>query len=322
MKAIVQRTYGSHEVLRLEDMEKPSIGSDEVLIRVRASSINHADVVYVTGRPLVSRLAFGLKMPRETVRGKDVAGVVEAVGSNVARLKPGNHVYGELVAGAFAEYVAAPADRLALMPASLTFPQAATVPLAGMTALQRVRDAGGLAAGQRILINGASGGVGSFAVQVAVALGGEVTAVASQRSAELVASLGARHVIDYARADFTGQAAKYDVILDLVGNHTLSALRGVLHPKGTLVLSSGAGGSVMGPMGRMLRAAVGSPFVSQTMALFRQRGSVATLNELTALIESGKVAPAVDRTYPLAQVASAVECFVKDHPQGKVAIEV
>ncbi|MCU1441599.1 MAG: hypothetical protein JWP85_2596 [Rhodoglobus sp.] len=322
MKAIVQRAYGTADVLKLEEIDRPVVGDDDALIRVRAAAVNHADLVYTTGRPLIARLAFGMRAPKDIVRGKDVAGTVEAVGSGVSGLKPGDEVYGELVSGSFAEYAVAPAARLALKPANLTFEQAATVPLSGMTALQGLRDAGSLKGGQRVLVNGASGGVGSFAVQVAKALRAEVTAVASARNAELVRSWGADHVVDYGRENFTLGTARYDLILDLIGNHTLTQLRGVLTPTGTLVLSSGTGGRVLGPMGRILAAAVTSPFVSQTLSLFTQSGTSKTLDDLRHLIESGQVTPAIDRTYPLAHVAEAVRYFADEHARGKIAISV
>ncbi|EPR75409.1 Alcohol dehydrogenase, zinc-binding domain protein [Leifsonia rubra CMS 76R] len=236
MKAIVQRAYGNADVLKLEEIDRPVIGDDEVLVRVVAAGLNHADWVYTSGTPLIARLAFGISAPKAIVRGKDVAGVVEAIGANVTTFRPGDEVYGELESGTFAEHVAAPALLLARKPATLTFEQAATVPLSGMTALLGLRDAGSVAPGQRVLINGASGGVGTFAVQIAKALGAEVTAVNSARNGELTRSLGADHVIDYAQEDFTLGTTRYDVIFDLVGDHSLTELRDALTPMGTLVL--------------------------------------------------------------------------------------
>lgn len=320
MKAIVQRAYGNADVLKLEVIDRPDAGAGEVLVRVRTAGLNHADWVYTSGTPLIARLAFGIGAPKAIVRGKDVAGVVEAVGPGVTGFAPGDEVFGELEAGAFAEYVAAPAALLARKPTNLSFEQAATVPLSGMTALLGLRDAGLLKPGQRMLVNGASGGVGTFAVQIAKALGAEVTAVASARNARLVRSLGADHVIDYASADFTLGTARYDLIFDLIGNHTLAALRGVLTPKGTLVLSSGTGGRVLGPMGRILKAVVIGPFVSQRLSLFTQNGSAGALDELRELIEAGRVTPAIDRTYPLAEVPAAMRYFVDEHARGKIAI--
>ncbi|GAA2013776.1 NAD(P)-dependent alcohol dehydrogenase [Microbacterium ulmi] len=322
MKAIVQRAYGDASVLRLEETESPTIGDGEVLVRVRAASINHADWVYISGRPSISRLAFGLRTPKTPVRGKDVAGVIEAVGSGVTAFKVGDEVYGELESGTFAEFVAAPVAKIARKPAILTFEQAATIPLAGMTAYLGLRDAGAVTPGQRVLINGASGGVGTFAVQIAKALGAEVTAVASSRNAQLVRGLGADRAIDYARDDFTLDTARYDVILDLIGNHSLGRLRSVLTPKGTLVLSSGTGHPVFGPMGRIMSAVAMSPFVGQTLSLFSQHGTTQVLDELRELLEAGHVTPAIDRTFPLAEVPAAVEYFVDEHASGKVAISV
>ncbi|WP_214467512.1 NAD(P)-dependent alcohol dehydrogenase [Microbacterium flavescens] len=320
MKAIVQRAYGEPSVLGLEDVERPGIGAGEVLVRVRASSINHADWVYISGRPSISRLAFGLKAPKSPVRGKDVAGVVEATGPGVTAFAVGDEVYGEFDGGAFAEYVAAPVAMIARKPANLTFEQAGTVPLAGMTAYLGLRDAGAVTTGQRVLINGASGGVGTFAVQIAKALGAEVTAVASSRNATLVRQLGADHAIDYVRDDFTRGTTRYDVILDLIGNHPLARLRSVLTPKGKLVLSSGTGHPVFGPMGRLLRAVAISPFVGQTLSLFSQHGSSQALDELRELAEAGLITPAIDRTFPLADVPAAVRYFVEQHARGKIAI--
>ena len=322
MKAVVQHAYGSAGVLQLEDIARPRIADDEVLVRVVATSLNHADCVYVSGRPLIARLAFGIRRPKLRVRGKDVAGVVEAVGSRVTAFAPGDEVYGELESGTFAEYVAASAALLAPKPPNLSFEEAACVPLAGMTALLGLRDAGSVTRGDRVLINGASGGVGSFAVQIAKALGAEVTAVASARKAEFVRSLGADHVIDYAREDFTRSGIHYDVIFDLIGNHPLNGLRSVLTPKGTLVLSSGTGNRVFGPMGRILRALLMSPFVSQDVVPFSQNGTSQTLSELRELIQAGQLAPALTRTYSLADVPEAVRSFVDDHACGKIAISL
>ncbi len=322
MKAIVQRAYGNADVLKLEDIDRPVITDDEVLVRVVAAGLNHADWVYTSGTPLIARLAFGINAPKAIVRGKDVAGVVEAIGANVTTFRAGDEVYGELESGTFAEYVAAPASLLARKPTNLTFEQAATVPLSGMTALLGLRDAGSVKPGQRVLITGASGGVGTFAVQIAKALGAEVTAVCSTRNARLVRSLGAAHVIDYSRDDFTLGTTRYDVIFDLIGNHSLTKLRGALTPKGTLVLSSGTGGRVLGPMGRILTAVMISPFVSQTLRLFTQNGSSTTLDELRDLIESGLLTPEIDRTYPLAEVPDAMRYFVEEHARGKIAINL
>lgn len=268
MKAILQTRYGSADVLRLADVPTPTIGGDEVLIRVRAAGVNHADWVHTSGRPLIARLAFGWRFPKQSIRGKDLAGQVEAVGKNVTQFRLGDHVFAEVEAGAFAEYAIVPATLLAMKPANLTFEQAATVPLAARTALQALRDGGNLRSGQTVLINGASGGVGTYAVQIAKALGAEVTAVSSTRNTELVRSLGALDVIDYTKEDFTASGRRYDVILDLIGNHTLTQLRRALTHNGTLVLSSGTGSAVFGPMRRIISALALSPFVSQNLRIF------------------------------------------------------
>lgn len=320
MNAIVQHAYGSADVLKLEDIDRPVIGDDEVFVRVRAAAVNHADWVYTTGRPLIARLAFGMRKPRDSVRGKDVAGQVEAVGKNVTRFHPGDEVYAEIDAGSFAEYTRVPESLLALKPANLTFEQAAAVPLSARTALQGLRDGGRVRPGQKVLINGASGGVGTFAVQIAKLLGAEVTAVCSARNAELVRSLGADHVVDYGRDDFTKSGTRYDVIFDLIGNHSLTELRHALTHTGTLVLSSGTGGRLFGPMGRILRALVLSPFISQTLRTFTATRGHEHLDELRGLVESGTVTPAIDRTYPLRETAAAIRYFAEEHARGKIVI--
>jgi NADPH:quinone reductase-like Zn-dependent oxidoreductase len=322
MRAIVQRKYGDAGALTLEQVDRPVIGPDDVLVRVSAAGLNHADWVYTSGTPLIARLAFGLTKPKTTVRGKDVAGTVEAIGANVTTFQLGDDVYGELESGTLAEYVAAPVSRIALKPANLTFEQAATVPVSGMTALLGLRDAGRVRAGQRLLINGASGGVGTFAVQIGKALGAEVTAVCSARNADLAISLGADSVIDYRREDFTLGASNYDVIFDLIGNHTIGALRRVLVPTGTLVLSSGTGGRVFGPMGRILGSVLLAPFVGQQLTLVSGKRSSGTLDELRALIEAGHVTPSIDRNYSLAETPEAMRYFVDEHARGKIAITV
>jgi NADPH:quinone reductase-like Zn-dependent oxidoreductase len=321
MKAAVQRGYGSADVLTIEHIDVPSISDDEVLVRVRAASVNHADWVTVSGTPLIARLAFGLRTPKDAVRGKDVAGQVELVGKDVRGLRVGDEVYGELGSGAFSEYAVADAAQLALKPANLTFEQAAAVPLAANTALQGLRDAGKLVAGQRVLINGASGGVGSFAVQLAKALGAEVTAVGSGRNVELLRSLGADQVIDYTTEDFTATGQRYDLIFDLIGNRSLRHCLRALSPKGTLVLSSGTGSRTLGPLGRMLRAVMLSPFVSQRVVAgwIPKR---ADRDELLEFIESGRVTPAIDRVYSLDQVPDAIRYFAEEHASGKVIITI
>lgn len=322
MEAVTQRSYGTADVLGLEQVAKPVINDDEVLVRVRAAGVNHADWVYTSGRPLIARLAFGLRSPKQIVRGKDLAGQVESVGKNVTRFRPGDEVYAEVEAGAFAEYATVPATLLALKPANLTFEQAATVPLSARTALQALRDGGDLRPGQTVLINGASGGVGTYAVQIAKALGAEVTGVASARNAALVRSLGAVNVIDYTEEDFTTSGSRYDVILDLIGNHSLSRLRRALTHNGTLVLSSGTGNAVFGPMGRIIRALALSRFVSQNLRIFSATLGSEVLDELRELIESGKVTPAIDRSYSLRETPEAIRHFAAGHARGKIVITV
>ena len=322
MQAIVQHAYGSAEVLHVEVVNQPVITDDEVLIRVRAASVNHADWVYTTGRPLIARLAFGLSKPKEMVRGKDVAGVVTAVGQNITRFRLGDEVFAEIEAGGFAQYATVPEKLLAHKPANLTFEQAATVPLSARTALQGLRDGGRVQPGQTVLINGASGGVGTFAVQIGKALGAEVTAVCSSRNAELVRSLGADHVVDYTGEDFTSSGKRYDVILDLIGNHSLTEVRRALSRRGTLVLSSGTGGRVLGPMGRILWAFTLSPFISQNLRTFTASQGRVALDELRALIEAGVVTPTIDRTYPLSETAEALRHFAEVHARGKIVISV
>ncbi len=259
MRAVVQHAYGPADMLHLERIERPAIKPDEVLIRVRAAGVNHADWVHTSGRSLIVRLAFGLRRPKQPVRGRDVAGVVEAVGGGVTRFRPNDAVFGEVDAGSFAEYTAAPENLLALKPATFTFEQAAAVPVSARTALQGLRDTGKLRPGQSVLINGASGGVGTFAVQIAKALGAEVTGVCGPRNAQLVRSVGADHVIEYTREDFTRSGRRYDLIFDSIGNHSLTSLRRALRPTGTLVLSSGTGGRVLGPRGHIIPASGPSP---------------------------------------------------------------
>ncbi len=322
MMAIVQSAYGTAEQLSYEQVAKPVVGDDDILVRVCASSINHADWVYLSGRPLIARLAFGLTKPKDAIRGKDVAGQVAAVGRNVTQFHVGDEVYAEVVSGAFAEYAVVPAKLAGLKPTNLTFAQAATVPLSARTALQALRDGGKVQPGHRVLINGASGGVGTYAVQIAKAIGAQVTAVCSTRNTQLARSLGADHVVDYSVEDFTKGLAQYDVILDLIGNHSLTAMRRVLKAKGTLVLSSGTGGKVLGPMGRILSALVRSPFVSQTLGVFPAVLGTEALGQLKDLIEDGKITPSVDRSYPLNEAPEAIRYLVEEHARGKIVIEV
>jgi NADPH:quinone reductase-like Zn-dependent oxidoreductase len=320
MKAIVQRRFGPPDVLELREVEKPAIGDGDVLVRVRASSVNPADWHVIRGRPFLVRLAgYGLRTPKKPVPGSDVAGVVEAVGAAVTTFRPGDDVYG-FGRGAYAEYAAASADRLVPKPATLTFDQAAAVPLAATTAIQGLRDTGLLRAGQQVLVIGASGGVGTFAIQIAKALGAEVTGVCSTRNVEMVRSIGADRVIDYTRDDLLRGGERYDLILQLAGTASPGRLRRLLAPSGSLVLSSGDGR--LSGIDRIVTATATSPFVRQRLTTFVARHSGADLAALTELIEAGKVTPIVDRTYPLEETAAAVAHVETGHARGKVVITI
>ena len=324
MKAIVQDRYGSPDNLKFEEVEKPTPADNEVLVRVHAASVNALDWHVMRGDPYLARLSIGFGGPRAKSRGRDLAGVVEAVGRNVSRLRPGDEVFGE-ADGAFAEYACARDTMVDSKPANLTFEQAAAVPLAGNTALMGVRDQARLQPGQRILINGASGGVGLYAVQIAKALGAEVTGVCSTRNVELVRTAGADHVADYARDDFTRDGQRYDVVFDLVGNHSLTDLRRALTPEGTLILSGGGvftGGSFFGPMGLMLRGQAMSRFVRQRLVILQVAQSKENLAALREFAEAGKLTPTIDRTYPLSEAAEAIRYLEHEHARAKVVITV
>lgn len=325
MKAIVQDRYGSPDVLEYRDVEKPAVGDDEVLVRVHAASVNARDWHLMRGDPYVARLVLGLTRPKERIRGTDFAGRVAAVGRNVTRLRPGDEVFGE-ADGAFAEYVCAPQDVVAALPSRLTFEQAAALPLAGNTALMGLRDLGRVRPGQRVLVNGASGGVGTFAVQIAKAFGAEVTGVCSAKNADLVRSLGADHVIDYARVDFTRAGPRYDMVFDLVGNRSLAECRRALTPSGTLVLSGGGvseGGSLFGPMGLIIKGQALSRFTGRRRLLVLTAvPSRENLEALTELVERGDLSPVVDRTYPLSEAAEAIRYLEVEHARAKVVVTV
>lgn len=325
MKAIVQDRYGPSDVLRFGEVDPPAAGEGEVLVRVHATSVNARDWHVMRGDPYLARLAFGVSAPKVRVRGTDFAGRVEAVGAGVTRFRAGDEVYGEVDA-AFAEYVRVPVTgAVERKPANLTFEQAAAVPLAANTALIGLRDDARLRAGQRVLINGASGGVGTFAVQLAKAFGASVTGVCSTRNVDLVRSLGADRVIDYTREDFARDAARYDVVLDLVGNRSLAECRRVLTPTGTLVLGGGGvsgGGSMLGPIKLIARARLVSRFVRHrvlTLTAVPGRENLAVLREL---IEAGSVMPVIDRTFPLSEGAEAIRYLEMDHARAKVVITV
>ena len=321
MQAIAQDRYGSADVLQLRDMAKPVPTEDQVLVRVQAAGVNALDWHVMRGSPIVVRPMIGLRRPKPEVRGVDVAGRVEAVGSAVRDLRPGDDVFG-WCAGAFAEYACARQDHFAAKPANLSLEQAAAVPLAGMTALQGLRDSGQLQAGQRVLIVGASGGVGSFAVQIAKAFGAHVTGVCSTANLELVRSIGADRVIDYTRQDPTKEGQRYDLIFELAGTTSASAYRRALTPDGTLVLSSGAGGHWLGPIGRMIKAKVVARFAPERIVWLSTTENQADLIVLKDLIEAGKVAPVMDRTYSLREAPEAIRYVDRGHTRGKTVITV
>ncbi len=323
MKAVVYYEYGAPDhVLQLKEVGKPSVRADGVLVRVRGAAANPYDWHFIRGEPYFMRLMFGLRAPKRHALGVDFSGVVEEVGPEVAVFKPGDEVYG-MCDGAFAEYLCAPESDIALKPKSLGFDLAAAVPLAGLTALQGLRDSGQLRPGQKVLIIGASGGVGTFAVQIAKHLGAHVTGVCSTRNLDLVTSLGADEVIDYTQQDFAYGTAKYDVIFQLGGMHSPSHCRRALAPRGSLVLSSGDSNGVwIGPMDRILKAAVLSLFVSQRLVALQAKRSKADLETLAALIDAGKLKPVIDRTYPLEEVPEAVRYVEQGHAHGKVLIRI
>lgn len=323
MQAIVQHAYGAiDDVLQLQDVGEPAPRPNEVLVRVHAASVNHGDWLLISGKPYVVRAALGLGRPRIAVRGRDLAGRVKAVGAAVTRFHPGDDVYAETTTGSFAEYACVPEHLLALKPTNLTFAQAAAVPVAAVTALQGLRDVGDVQPGQAVLINGASGGVGTFAVQVAKTLGADVTGVCSTRNIELVRSLGADHVIDYTREDFARSGQRYDVILDLAARHPLAVCRSALTRTGTLVSASGHGGPVFGPLGRYVEALALSPFVSQRLRVLAARPSGPDLATLTGVIEAGQVTPVIEKTYTLAETSEAIRHLAEQHARAKVVIAV
>src|SRR5437763_7891329 len=326
MKAIVYCDYGLAN-LRLEDVEKPVPNDDQILVKVRAASVNPYDWHFIEGTPKIMRaMGVGLRKPKDTRLGVDFAGTVEAVGKNVTQFKPGDEVFGGRD-GAFAEYVCPRADRaVTLKPASITFEQAASINIAGITALQGVRDKGKVQPGQKVLINGASGGVGTFAVQIAKSFGADVTGVCSTRNIELVQSLGADHVIDYTKEDFTKGDQKYDVILDNVANHSLSECRRVLTPNGIYVLIGGGSANeqgFLGALGKALNAAVYSRFVKQKMGMMMAQPSTQDLTLLAEMVQSGKLKTVIDRTYKsLSEVPDAIRYLEEGHAKGKVIITV
>jgi NADPH:quinone reductase-like Zn-dependent oxidoreductase len=322
LKAITYHRYGSPDVLELEEVDEPVVNDDEVLVRVRAVSVNPRDWHFMRGLPYVMR-PVGLRIPKDGGLGSDVAGQVEAVGKDVTRFRPGDEVYADVLAGGFAEYARVPEGLVELKPANLTFEQAAAVPLAALTALQGLRDHGRVQPGQKVLIIGASGGVGTFAVQIAKSFGADVTGVCSTRNVDLVRSIGADHVIDYTQEDFTQSGQKYDLILQLAGTRSASDCRRALTSGGTLLLSSGeSDGRWIGPLDRIIKALVLSPFVSQRLAPFEAKRSREDLQALRELIEAGKVSPVIDRTYPLSDLPDAMRYLEEGHARGKVVVTV
>jgi len=322
MKAIVYRCYGSPDVLKLEDVEKPTPADNEVLVKVHAASVNPYDWHFMRGSPYFMRLLAGLGAPDDPSMGVDFSGTVEAAGSKVTRFKPGDEVFGGR-GGAFAEYVAVPEDRaLALKPANMTFEQAASVPMAAITALQALRDNGKIEPGQKVLINGASGGVGTFAVQIAKSFGAEVTGVCSTRNVDMVRSIGADHVLDYTREDYTKSGQRYDLIIDNVGNHSLLANRRVLNPDGIFVIVGGSGGDWLGPLMRPISALMLSPFVGQEFGMLLAQMRQDDLATLGDLMRSGKMTPVIDRRYSLSEVPAAIQYSEEGHARGKIIIGV
>ena len=324
MRAIVQDAYGAapEDVLRLARIDKPTAGDGEILVRVRAASVDRGTWHLMAGLPSAMRVATGFRRPKAQNPGRCLAGTVEAIGADVTGFNVGEEVYGTTTAS-FAEHVVVQPERLALKPTNVSFEQAAAAPISGITALQAVRDAADVSPGQKVLVIGASGGVGTFAVQIAKAFGAEVTGVCSTAKVDLVRSLGADHVIDYTREDFAAGAPGYDVIIDTGGNSRVSHLRRALAPGGRLVLVGGeSDGKFLGGFGRQLRAPLTSLFVGPKMKLFGAKENAADLLVLRELIEAGQVTPAVDRTFPPADTAAAVRYLQDGHARGKVVISV
>ena len=321
-KAIVYRCYGSSDVLEYADVEKPTPQDNEVLVKIQAASVNPLDWHYMRGSPYVMRLMSGLGSPTDTSLGADFAGTVESVGSKVTRFKPGDEVFGGRT-GAFAEYVTVPEDRaLVLKPADVTFEQAASSPIAGVTALQALRDQGKLQPGQKVLINGASGGVGTFAVQIAKSMGAEVTGVCSTRNVDMVRSIGADHVIDYKKENYTESGQRYDLIIDMVGNHSLLANRKVLEPEGRLVMVGGAKGNWIAPLKGPVKALLLSPFVEQELVMILAQLNKDDLALLADLMQAGTLSPVIDRRYGLQEVPDAIRYSEEGRARGKIIISL
>ena len=322
MRAIVYRSYGSPDVLQWEEIEKPTAGDNEVLIKVRAASVNPYDFHFIRGEPYLLRLMAGPRRPKDTRLGVDVAGQVEAVGRNVTQFKAGDQLFGTC-RGAFAEYACTSESALAMKPENVTFEQAASVGIAGFTALQGLRDKGHVQPGQKVLSNGAAGGVGTFAVQIAKSFGAEVTGVCSTRNVDMVRSIGADRVIDYTQEDFTKSGQRYDIIFDLVANHSLSACRRVLNPKGIYIMAGGTAGRWMiGSLARMIAMRVWSRFGSRKFVSLLAKINKEDLTLMHDLMKSGKVAPVIDRCYRLSEVPEAIRYLEEGHARGKVVISL
>lgn len=322
MRAAVQHRYGPPSVLESSEVGLPLPGRGDVLVQVGAASVHPGDYFVMTGEPYMVRLVFGLRRPRHRIPGRDLAGVVAAVGKDVTALRPGEEVFGWSTAGTLAEYACVPADNLVSAPANLSVVDAAAVPTSAMTALQALRDIANVRPGQTVLVTGASGGVGSFAVQIAKAFGAEVTGVCSTRNVDLVRSLGADHVVDYTRTDFTRTEKRYDVILDNVEAQPLAAVRRALTPTGTLIPNSGRGGRWLGPLGRIVKARVLSGFTRQQLKPFLSVGKRQDLLTLADLLATGQVTPVIDRTHPLDEAADALRYVGAGHTRGKVVVTV
>lgn len=322
MKAAVARCYGSPDVLEFVDVEKPKPAADEVLVKIHAAAVNPTDWHYMRGSPYFIRLSAGLGAPSDTTVGVDFAGMVAAVGENVTQFKPGDEVFGAR-GGAFAEYVAVPEHRtLVLKPSNVTFEQAAAVPIAGITALQALRDKGNIKSGQKVLINGASGGVGTFAVQIAKSYGAEVTGVSSTRNVDMVRSIGADHVIDYKSEDYTKGNEKYDLIIDNVGNHSLTANKNVLTDDGVLVIVGASSGNWLGPLMRPIKSKILGPFVDQEFALLLAELSKDDLSVLSDLMRAEKMTSVIDRRYSLRELPDAMRYSESGRARGKIIIEL
>ncbi len=321
MKAAVRDRYGSANVVELREIDTPGIADDSVLVRVRAASVNRADWYFMTGRPYVARTQMGLLTPRSQFLGTDFAGTVEAVGKDVTDFRPGDEVFGGGT-GAFAEYVSV-RDAVVSKPTNVTFEEAAAAPLAGLTALQGLRDKGQLQPGQKVLINGASGGVGTFAVQIAKALGAEVTAVCGTRNVERARTIGADHIIDYTGEDFTRSDQRYDLMFDVAGSRSWRECKRILKPEATLIMAGAPKGNpVTGPLGRLVAARVASLTSSQKVVNFVAKFNRPDLKLMGELLETGKVKSVIERRYALSETADALRYVGEGHTQGKVVITV